>query len=260
MSIPKHNVPCFAPPVNYRYKIDPNVAWVRSAPSPPPPPPSPPSAPITTGQSSPPLTDSPSVTPWGTPVPLWRANDHVLVQLHPPSGQWYHATVVEVLVPIEVDNLSKEEINKIPPSRLARILCRYTVKLIEPGNLAPFWTEIEERFLVPACLEGALIDNVVKFEMNERVLVRLSNGEKTHTHEGYISYVFGDKIIRDKHMWHVVPRLYQVYIDELATSGCWTAESIIKVGSQSPEEANILPAPLLIVPSQDYETWLMEQS
>ncbi|KAF8699234.1 hypothetical protein RHS03_07197, partial [Rhizoctonia solani] len=248
MSIPKHNVPCFAPPVNYRYKIDPNVAWVRSAPSPPSPP-SPPSAPIATGQSSPPLTDSPSVTPWGTPVPLWRANDHVLVQLHPPSGQWYHATVVEVLVPIEVDNLSKEEINKIPPVRIVSGDKRAHILIVKPN-----FSHIEERFLVPAYLEGALIDNVVKFEMNERVLVRLSNGEKTHTHEGYISYVFGDKIIRDKHMWHVVPRLYQVYIDELATSGCWTAESIIKVGSQSPEEANILPAPLLIVPSQDYET------
>ncbi|KAF8674026.1 hypothetical protein RHS04_07291 [Rhizoctonia solani] len=257
MSIPKHNVPCFAPPVNYRYKIDPNVAWVRSAPSPPPPPspPSPPSAPIATGQSSPPLTDSPSVTPWGTPVPLWRANDRVLVQLHPPSGEWYHATVVEVLVPIEVDNLSKEEINKIPPVRIVSRDKRAHILTVKPN-----FSHIEERFLVPVCLEGALIDNVVKFEMNERVLVRLSNGEKTHTHEGYISYVFGDKIIRDKHMWHVVPRLYQVYIDELATSGCWTAESIIKVGSQSPEEANILPAPLLIVPSQDYETWLMEQS
>ncbi|KAG8732933.1 hypothetical protein FRC11_010026 [Ceratobasidium sp. 423] len=185
------------------------------------------------------------MTLWGTPMPIWRLNQHVLVQLYSPDGAWLPAIVRDVLSPLEFKGLSMDEIKAIPPSRLANLMCRYTVEFVdhEEGR-ADVWTEIEEKFLVPTYLDERLKANAVKFTMGERVLVQMSDGPKRHTHIGHISDVFGDKVLRHKSSWHVVPRLYKVYIDELETSGHWTANSLVKIESPKVEKGvPLLPPP-----------------
>ncbi|KAJ1307969.1 hypothetical protein OPQ81_002046 [Rhizoctonia solani] len=238
MSTPNYNIPCFSPPVGYQHKIDPNAAWIKSKPSPPP------TTTIATGRKLlPPLpSDSKPKTPWGTAWPIWKPGQHVLVQLHSPHSVWHRAVVLDVLVPLEVEHLSIEELEKIPPPDLAKMVCRYTVRVIEEGD-ASVWTEIDERYLVPTFLDERLRANAVKFTMGERVLVQMSVGDKKHTHIGHISHISGDKVLRDKNFWHVIPRLYEVYINELETSGHWTAESIVKVGPLKLEEGVILHPP-----------------
>ncbi|CAE6506562.1 unnamed protein product [Rhizoctonia solani] len=154
------------------------------------------------------------------------------------------------MAPLEIEGLPTEELVEIPPSRLARLMCRYTVELVdhEEGR-ADVWTEIEENFLVPTHLDEKLKANAVKFMVGEQVLVHMSDGPKRHTHIGHISDVFGDKVLRDKGSWHVIPRLYKVYINELETSGHWTTESIVKYEPPKVEEGvPLLPLSSAIVP------------
>ncbi|CAE6363265.1 unnamed protein product [Rhizoctonia solani] len=108
MSTLNYNIPCFAPPFNYRHKIDPNAAWVSLRPSSP-------CFPVARRRLLLPPSNSAPVTPWGTPMPVWQLDDHVLVQLYSPSGEWHHAVILEVLPPIEVDTLSTDELKEIPP-------------------------------------------------------------------------------------------------------------------------------------------------
>ncbi|CAE6429490.1 unnamed protein product [Rhizoctonia solani] len=232
MSTLNHNIPCFSPPIGYRHKINANAAWVRSNQYPT-------HMNVAPGRKllPPPRANPELVTPWGTPRPIWLPGDKVLVQLYSPDGEWLRATVVYVLSPIEFESLSMDEIEKLPPSCLEKLFCRYTVKLDEGGNIANMWTEIEEKFLVPTFLDESLRANATQFGVGERVLVQMFDGGNERTHIGHISHIAGDKVIRHKRTWHVVPRLYKVHINALETSGHWTAESLISLELSSDGES-----------------------
>ncbi|KAH7341356.1 hypothetical protein B0J17DRAFT_625882 [Rhizoctonia solani] len=248
MSTLNYNIPCFAPPVDYQHKIDPNAAWVRSRP---------PCMTVTTGRNllPPSSGDTEPKTPWGTPMPIWRPGHDVLVQLYSPDGAWLRGVIVEVLPPLEVADLPVDKLKEISPSRLANMKCRYTVKLSEELNMTNIWTEIEEKFLVPPFLEERLQANAVKFMMGERVLVQTSAGDQERTHIGHISNVVGDKVLWIKGSWHVVPRLYQVFINELNTFGYWTAASIAKIEPSEEQGISVweraIPAGLITLQAPD---------
>ncbi|KAF8599577.1 hypothetical protein BDV93DRAFT_546793 [Ceratobasidium sp. AG-I] len=114
--------------------------------------------------------------------------------------------------------------------------------------------DIEEKSILPRHFEHRVLSNAPCFKVTiflagemigERVLVQTSDGPKAQTHIGKITYVGEDKITRDKDTWHIVPRLYQVYLEQLGTEGCWTKESIIRMGPSPP---GLAPPPGLAFP------------
>ncbi|CEL55813.1 hypothetical protein RSOLAG1IB_01825 [Rhizoctonia solani AG-1 IB] len=158
MSSLNHNIPDFAPPLNYRHKIDPNAAWVSSRPSS--------FAPAARGRSPPPPRILAPTTIWGTPVPNWKIDDQVLVQLYSPGGEWHQATVLAVFPPVEFETLSEAQLETLPPARLAKMTAQYTVKIVEGDNSAHIWNAVPERFIAPMVLAEKLRANVLKFAVS----------------------------------------------------------------------------------------------
>ncbi|KAG9086940.1 hypothetical protein FRC06_002802 [Ceratobasidium sp. 370] len=130
------------------------------------------------------------LTPQGTPYPIWKIGDMVMVPVDKPKV-WRRAIVVARRVPIRQRGKTDEEFKKLSPSELSRFEPIYDV-VVEPEVLL---RDVPERYIVPDHLDKRLWENRPHFKIGEKAVVLLPEGGRMQPYVGHISHISDDHVV-----------------------------------------------------------------